>query len=106
MSIPCIITRLRSASVIIFSDQLFSGGGRVGAEKGLNEVFCDVFWMVNETKPQINEVFLQVILARIAGFYTKLDSKCRKSEIGLACVVAKRRLVDYDVVVTSKSKPW
>ena len=62
--------------------------------------------MVDQAETQQTEAFFQVILARIVGLYPKYDGKFRSSEIGPAYVMAKGRLVDHDIVVTSKSKPW
>ena len=46
------------------SDQHCSGG-QEARKKAFTKVSSDIFCMVNQTKKQQNEVFLQVVLARI-----------------------------------------
>ena len=49
----------------IFGPKLFRGGGQGARKIALGEVSSDIFCIVNETKKQQNEVFFQVVLARI-----------------------------------------
>ena len=52
--------------MIIFLDQHCSGG-QGARKKARGEVSSDIFCIVKQTKKQQNEVFFQVVLARIVG---------------------------------------
>ena len=82
--------------MIIFLDQHCSGGQ--GARKiARGEVSSDIFCIVRQTKKQQNEVFFQVVLARIVATERALPQEIPLPAIPLVVDSILRCTLDFDI---------